>query len=76
MRTTSTLVGRFSAICLRRSACHEGVGTRTNFEFVDAPPSGGDLVDLAGIASSFAPNCAPEEIMEKVNNLRKKAKKA
>ena len=74
MRTTSTLVGRFSAICRRRCACHEGVGTRTNFEFVDAPPSGGDLVDLAGIASSFAPNYAPEEIMEIANKLYNKAK--
>ena len=56
------------------AAYHEGVGTRTNFEFVDAPPSGGDLVDLAGIASSFAPNYAPEEIMEIANKLYNKAK--
>ncbi len=55
-------------------AYHEGVGTRTTLEFVDAPPSGGDLVNLAGIASSFAPNYAPEEIMEIANQLYKKAK--
>lgn len=55
------------------AAYHEGVGG-TEFEFVDAPPAGGNLVDLAGIASSFAPNYAPEEIMEMANQLYKKAK--
>jgi Mn-containing catalase len=43
-------------------------------EFVDAPPTGGDLVNLAGIASSFAPNYAPEEIFEIANKLYQKAK--
>jgi Mn-containing catalase len=51
----------------------EGLGP-TEFEFVDAPPTGGPQVDLAGIASSFAPNYAPEEIMEIANQLYKKAK--
>lgn len=49
-------------------------GVEGDFEFVDAPPSGGDLADLAGIASSFAPNYAPEEIMEIANKLYKKSK--
>jgi len=53
---------------------HENVGPTTNFEFVDAPPAGGDLAHLAGIASSFAPNYAPEEIMEIANKLYAKAK--
>ena len=56
------------------AAYHEGVGTRTNFTSVDAPPSGGDQVDLAGIASGFAPNYAPEAIMEIAKKLHKKAK--
>lgn len=43
-------------------------------EFIDAPPEGGDLQHLAGIASSFAPDYAPEEIMEMANLLYKKAK--
>lgn len=51
----------------------EGIGG-TEFEFVDAPPTGGPLVDLAGIASSFAPNYAPEEIMEIATKLYDKAK--
>lgn len=55
-------------------AYHEGVGSSTQFEFVDAPPSGGDLAHLAGIASSFAPNYAPEEIMEIANKLYQKGK--
>lgn len=55
-------------------AYHEAVGSSTQFEFVDAPPSGGDLAHLAGIASSFAPNYAPEEIMEIANKLYQKAK--
>lgn len=49
-------------------------GFEGNFEFVDAPPSGGDLVNLAGIASSFAPNYAPEEIMEIATKLYQKSK--
>lgn len=52
----------------------EGLGGKTELEFVDAPPSGGDLANLAGIASSFAPNYAPEEIFEIANQLYKKAK--
>jgi len=55
------------------AAYHEGVGG-TEFEFVDAPPTGGPLVDLAGIASSFTPNYAPEEIMEIATKLYNKAK--
>lgn len=43
-------------------------------EFIDAPPEGGDLAHLAGIASSFAPDYAPEEIMEIAQILYKKAK--
>jgi len=42
----------------------EGLGGTDPLEFVDAPPSGGNLAHLAGIASSFAPNYAPEEIFE------------
>ena len=52
----------------------EGVGDSDQFEFVDAPPAGGDLSHLAGIASSFAPNYAPEEIMEIASKLYDKAK--
>ena len=53
---------------------HENVGPSTQFEFVDAPPTGGNLADLAGIASSFAPNYAPEEILEIASKLYDKAK--
>ncbi len=49
-------------------------GVAGDFEFVDAPPTGGPQVDLAGIASSFAPNYAPQEIMEIANKLYQKAK--
>ena len=52
----------------------EGLGGSNNLEFVDAPPAGGNLANLAGIASSFAPNYAPEEIMEIAQKLYKKAK--
>ncbi len=52
----------------------EGLGGSDQLEFVDAPPSGGNLVNLAGIASSFAPNYAPEEIFEIANKLYQKAK--
>ncbi len=55
-------------------AYHENVGDQRTFEFVDAPPSGGPQLDLAGIASSFAPNYAPEEIMEIATKLYAKAK--
>lgn len=51
----------------------EGLGGR-QLEFVDAPPEGGDLTRLAGIASSFAPNYAPEEIFEIAQKLYQKAK--
>ena len=52
----------------------EGLGGSDQLEFVDAPPSGGNLANLAGIASSFAPNYAPEEILEIATKLYKKAK--
>jgi Mn-containing catalase len=52
----------------------EGLGGSEQLEFIDAPPSGGKLPDLAGIASSFAPNYAPEEIFEMANILYSKAK--
>jgi hypothetical protein len=52
----------------------EGLGGSDQLEFVDAPPSGGDLAQLAGIASSFAPNYAPDEIFEIATKLYKKAK--
>jgi Mn-containing catalase len=52
----------------------EGFQDGGRFEFVDAPPQGGDLANLAGIASSFAPNYAPEEIMEIAEKLYRKAK--
>jgi Mn-containing catalase len=56
------------------AAYTEGLGGSDQFEFVDAPPAGGDLAHLAGIASSFTPNYAPEEIMEIATKLYKKAK--
>jgi len=56
------------------AAYHENLGGKTKFEFIDAPPEGGNLAHLAGIASSFAPNYAPEEIMEIANKLYGKAK--
>jgi Mn-containing catalase len=56
------------------AAYTEGVGGSDQFEFVDAPPSGGRLADLAGIASSFAPEYAPEEILEIANKLYQKAR--
>ena len=52
----------------------EGLGGSNKLEFVDAPPSGGNLAHLAGIASSFAPNYAPEEIFEIASKLYQKAK--
>jgi hypothetical protein len=52
----------------------EGLGGSDRLEFVDAPSAGGDLAHLAGIASSFAPNYAPEEIFEIATKLYKKAK--
>jgi len=51
----------------------EGIGNG-RFEFVDAPPSGAKQADLAGIATAFAPNYAPEEIFEMANQLYNKAK--
>ena len=56
------------------SAYTEGLGGSDQLEFVDAPPAGGDLAYLAGIASSFAPNYAPEEIFEIASKLYAKAK--
>lgn len=56
------------------TAYTEGLGGSDELEFIDAPPDGGRLADLAGIASSFAPNYAPEEIMEIANKLYQKAK--
>lgn len=51
-----------------------GEGFGGDLEFIDAPPEGGNLSHLAGIASSFAPNYAPEEIFEIANKLYDKAK--
>ncbi len=56
------------------AAYTEGIGSTDQFQFIDAPPSGGDLAHLAGIASSFAPNYAPEEIFEIAQKLYQKAK--
>ena len=42
-------------------------------EVMDGPPQGGNLADLAGIATSFAPDYAPEEIFEIANKLYLKA---
>jgi Mn-containing catalase len=56
------------------AAYTEGLPGGNQLEFVDAPPSGGNLAHLAGIASSFAPNCAPEEIFEIASKLYQKAK--
>lgn len=44
-------------------------------EVVDGPPQGGNLANLAGIASSFAPEYQPEEIFEIATKLYKEAKK-
>jgi Mn-containing catalase len=43
-------------------------------EVVDGPPTGGNLAELAGIASSFSPEYAPEEIVEIATKLYQKAK--
>jgi len=43
-------------------------------EVVDGPPTGGNLADLAGIASSFSPEYAPEEIVEIATKLYQRAK--
>ncbi|MBC7796085.1 MAG: manganese catalase family protein [Pyrinomonadaceae bacterium] len=42
-------------------------------EIVDAPPEGGKMQDLEGIASAFSPDYRPEEIFEMANKLYKKA---
>lgn len=52
----------------------EGFGGSSDLQFIDAPPSGGDLAHLAGIGASFAPNYAPEEIFEIASKLYEKAK--
>ncbi|MEJ7808640.1 MAG: manganese catalase family protein [Telluria sp.] len=49
-------------------------GVAGDFEFIDAPPQGANLAHLAGIASSFAPDYAPEEIHEIATKLYNKAK--
>lgn len=56
------------------AAYTEGLGSTDQFQFIDAPPCGGDLAHLAGIASSFAPNYAPEEIFEIAQKLYDKAR--
>ncbi len=56
------------------AAYTEGIGRGKKLEFVDAPPQGGDLSHLAGIASSFSPNYAPEEIFEIASKLYRKAR--
>ncbi len=43
-------------------------------EVVDGPPTGGNLADLAGIASSFAPEYQPEEIIDIATKLYNKAR--
>ena len=43
-------------------------------EVIDGPPDGGNLADLAGIASSFAPEYAPQEIFDIAMKLYNKAK--
>lgn len=43
-------------------------------EVVDGPPDGGNLADLAGIASAFAPEYAPQEIFDIAMKLYNKAK--
>ncbi len=54
----------------------ERLGGRDQLEFVGEPPCRGNLVNLAGIASSFAPNYAPEEIFEIANKLYQKSQGA
>ncbi|MGH7213350.1 MAG: manganese catalase family protein [Tepidisphaeraceae bacterium] len=43
-------------------------------EFVDGPPDGGKMPDLAGISEAFAPEYKAEEIFEIATKLWKKAK--
>ena len=43
-------------------------------EVVDSPPDGGNLADLAGIASAFAPEYQPQEIFEMATKLYTAAK--
>jgi Mn-containing catalase len=56
------------------STYSEGLGGGDQLAFVDAPPSGDNLANLAGTASSFAPNYASEEIFEIANKLYRRAK--
>jgi Mn-containing catalase len=42
-------------------------------EVVDGPPQGGDLADLGGISSAFAPEYEPQEIYEMAQKLYQKA---
>jgi Mn-containing catalase len=41
---------------------------------LDGPPDGGEIHDLTGTASAFAPDYAPEEMFEIATKLYKKAK--
>ena len=43
-------------------------------EVIDGPPEGGNLADLQGIASAFAPEYTGEEIFEIATKLYNKAK--
>jgi len=43
-------------------------------EVIDGPPDGGNLADLAGIASAFAPEYQPQEIFDIAMKLYNKAK--
>jgi Mn-containing catalase len=45
-----------------------------DLEVVDGPPQGGNLAELDGISSAFAPEYAPEEIFEMAQKLYQKAK--
>jgi Mn-containing catalase len=43
-------------------------------EVIDGPPQGGNLAELEGIASAFAPEYEPEEIVDIAQKLYKRAK--
>lgn len=44
-----------------------------DFQVVDGPPEGGDMIDLADISAEFAPEYRPEEIQEIAQRLYKAA---